>query len=220
MGRGLDGRTIGAGREHQAFPFCRGNGTTRDGAAPRRGREPVMNTGRTSKEQVKVHIRWMIRRDMPEVLLAEQESFEYAWTEEDFLKCLRQRNCIGMVAEHSEKVVGFMIYELHKQKLHVLNFAVHPQFRRIAIGRQMVDKLIGKLSSHRRTKITLAVRETNLPAQLFFKSMEFKATKVLRSYYEDSGEDAFMMQYRIADDSGADEAEEPVNRIAQFHEEN
>src|SRR5437660_8910989 len=126
-----------------------------------------MNTGRTPKEQVKVHIRWMIRRDMPEVLLAEQESFEYAWTEEDFLKCLRQRNCIGMVAEHSEKVVGFMIYELHKQKLHVLNFAVHPQFRRIAIGRQMVDKLVGKLSSHRRTKITLAVRETNLTAQLF-----------------------------------------------------
>ena len=89
-----------------------------------------MNTGRTQKEQVKVHIRWMIRRDMPEVLHTEQESFEYAWTEEDFLKCLRQRNCIGMVAEHGEKVVGFMIYELHKSKLHVLNFAVHPDFRR------------------------------------------------------------------------------------------
>src|SRR5213078_3611073 len=97
------------------------------GFAPRgRGRESVMNTGRTPKEQVKVHIRWMIRRDMPEVLQAEQESFEYAWTEEDFLKCLRQRNCIGMVAEHTEKVVGFMIYELHKSKLHILNFAVHP----------------------------------------------------------------------------------------------
>ena len=179
-----------------------------------------MNTGRTSKEQVKVHIRWMIRRDMAEVLLAEQESFEYAWTEEDFLKCLRQRNCIGMVAEHTEKVVGFMIYELHKSKLHVLNFAVHPQYRRTGIGRQMVAKLVGKLSSHRRTRITLAVRETNLPAQLFFKGLEFRGTKVLRSYYEDSGEDAFLMQYRIAEDVGVDDADEPVNRIAQYHEEN
>ena len=48
-----------------------------------------MSTNRTEKEQVRVHIRWMIRRDMPEVLQTEQESFEYAWTEEDFLRCLR-----------------------------------------------------------------------------------------------------------------------------------
>ena len=171
-----------------------------------------------TKEQVKVHIRWMIRRDMPEVLRTEQESFEYSWTEEDFLKCLRQRNCIGMVAELGDKVVGFMIYELHKTKLHVLNFAVHPEFRRTGVGRQMVAKLIGKLSSHRRTKITLAVRETNLSAQLFFKMLDFRATKVLRSYYEDSGEDAFLMQFRVGDDAGLDEADEPVNRIAQFEE--
>src|SRR5438128_3858819 len=124
------------------------------------GRSPFMSTGRTEKEQVRVHIRWMIRRDMPEVLQTEQASFEYAWTEEDFLKCLRQRNCIGMVAEFEERVVGFMIYELHKTKLHILNFAVHPKFRRTGIGEQMIEKLIGKLSSHRRTKITLTIRET------------------------------------------------------------
>jgi ribosomal-protein-alanine N-acetyltransferase len=64
----------------------------------------------TAKLQLPVHIRWMIRRDMPEVLHTEQGAFEYAWTEEDFLRCLRQRNCIGMVAEQGEKVVGFMIY--------------------------------------------------------------------------------------------------------------
>jgi len=179
-----------------------------------------MNTGRTHKEQVKVHIRWMIRRDMPEVLQTEQESFEYAWTEEDFLKCLRQRNCIGMVAEHNEKVIGFMIYELHKAKLHILNFAVSPACRRAGVGAQMVAKLISKLSSHRRTRITLEVRETNLAAQLFFRAQGFKAVRVLRSYYEDSGEDAFHMQYRIVDDTTPDEAEEPVNRIAQYHEEN
>src|SRR4249919_4352850 len=96
-----------------------------------------MSTGRTEKEQVRVHIRWMIRRDMPEVLQAEQESFEFAWTEEDFLRCLRQRNCIGMVAEQGEKVVGFMIYELHKSKLHILNFAVQPACRRGDVGTQM-----------------------------------------------------------------------------------
>src|SRR5271167_3135508 len=176
-----------------------------------------MSQSRTQKEQARVHIRWMIRRDMPEVLQIEQDSFDYSWTEEDFLRCLRQRNCIGMVAEHGEKVVGFMIYELHKNKLHILNFAVHPGLRRQGVGAQMVGKLISKLSSHRRTRITLEVRETNLAAQLFFRKQEFKAVRVLRAFYEDSGEDAFLMEYRFGHETGED-FEESVNRIAQFEE--
>ena len=176
-----------------------------------------MSTSRTEKEQVRVHIRWMNRRDMPEVLQTEQESFEFAWTEEDFLRCLRQRNCIGMVAEHGEKVVGFMIYELHKAKLHIMNFAVHPQWRRLGVGAQMIVKPIGKLSSHRRTRVTLEVRETNLPAQLFFHKQDFRAVRVLRGFYGDSGEDAFLMEYRFGN-AVPDEMEETVNRIAQFEE--
>jgi ribosomal-protein-alanine N-acetyltransferase len=176
-----------------------------------------MSTGRTEKEQVRVHIRWMIRRDMPEVLQTEQESFEFSWTEEDFLRCLRQRNCIGMVAEQGEKVVGFMIYELHKAKLHILNFAVHPSCRRAGVGNQMVAKLVSKLSNHRRTRITLAVRERNLPAQLFFRSQGFRAIRVLRAFYEDSGEDAFLMQYAFAGEAG-EENDDAVNRITQYEE--
>src|SRR5205809_5774060 len=122
-----------------------------------------------------------------------------------------------MVAEQGERVVGFMIYELHKAKLHILNFAVHPSYRRGAIGMQMVTKLISKLSSHRRTRITLEVRETNLSAQLFFHRQEFRAVRVLRAFYEDSGEDAFLMEYRFGDDVG-DDMEETVNRIAQYEE--
>src|SRR5688572_22543193 len=176
-----------------------------------------MNAGRTEKEQARVHIRWMIRRDMPEVLQTEQESFEFSWTEEDFLRCLRQRNCIGMVAEQGEKVVGFMIYELHKSKLHILNFAVHPAHRRHGVGGQMVAKLVSKLSNHRRTRITLAVRERNLAAQLFFRAQGFRAVRVLRSYYEDSGEDAFLMHYAFAG-AAAPEADDAINRITQYEE--
>jgi ribosomal-protein-alanine N-acetyltransferase len=156
------------------------------------------------QQQLRVHIRWMIRRDMPEVLAIERESFEFPWFEEDFIRCLRQRNCIGMVAEHGERVVGFMIYELHKTRLHILNFAVAGGVRRRCIGRQMAEKLISKLSSQRRTRITLEVRETNLPAQLFFKQVGFRATSVLRSYYEDSPEDAYLMQFYCAAEEFAD----------------
>jgi len=143
-----------------------------------------------------VHIRWMIRRDMSEVLEIERQSFEFPWSEEDFLRCLRQRNCIGMVAEHEDRLAGFMIYELHRARLHVLNFAVSRELRRHRIGAQMVFKLMSKLSSQRRTRIQLEVRETNLAAQLFFRHCGFRAVNVLRSFYEDTPEDAYLMQYR------------------------
>ncbi len=176
-----------------------------------------MSINDTEKEQIKVHIRWMIRRDMQEVLQTEQQCFQQSWTEEDFLRCLRQRNCIGMVAECGDKVIGFMIYELHKNKLHILNFAVHPEHQRFGVGKQMSAKLISKLSSHRRTRVTLEVRETNLSGQVFFRNQGFKAIRVLRSFYEDSNEDAYLMQFRLPTDTGED-FEETINRIAQYEE--
>jgi ribosomal-protein-alanine N-acetyltransferase len=149
-----------------------------------------------TKKKVCVHIRWMIRRDMPEVLSIETHSFEFPWSDEDFIRCLRQRNCIGMVAEYDERVVGFMIYELHKNRLHVLNFAVRSEFRRLGVGQAMIQKLIGKLSEQRRNRILLEIRETNLAAQLFFRQCGFRAVSVLRDFYDDTTEDAYLMQYR------------------------
>jgi ribosomal-protein-alanine N-acetyltransferase len=171
-----------------------------------------MNTD--EKKGLGVHIRWMIRRDMPEVLRIEEASFEFPWSEDDFIRCLRQRNCIGMVAEHDDRVVGFMIYELHKTRLHILNFCVHPDFRRGSVGSQMVRKLVGKLSHQRRTRIMLEVRETNLSAQLFFRSLGFRAISVLRDFYEDTTEDAYLMQYRYQPTVA--EALMPVNRITRL----
>ena len=164
----------------------------------------------------RVHIRWMIRRDMPEVLAIEKASFAQPWGEEDFLKCLRQRN-IGMVVEVGDQVVGFMLYELHSKQLRIFNFAVHPDFRRLKVGTQMVEKLTTKLSTHRRTSISLEVRETNLAAQLFYKSCGFRATMVERDFYEDTGEAAFVMEYWLADHWPEEVWEwHPRNRISQY----
>ena len=156
------------------------------------GRKAIENA---SQPSIDVHIRYMIRRDMAEVLDIEQASFEFPWQKEDFLRCLRQRNCIGMVAEYDERIVGFMIYELHRDYLRVLNFAVHPDARRRGVGQQMVEKLVGKLSQ-RRTRILLETRETNLVAQVFFRSLGFVATGVLRDHYDDTTEDAYSMAFR------------------------
>lgn len=169
-------------------------------------------------QQCAVQIRWMIRRDMPEVLDIEQQSFEFAWTEEDFLCCLRQRNCIGMVAEHQERIVGFMIYELLKSQLHVLNFAVAPWSRRTAVGTQMVEKLVHKLAQQRRQEVRLEVRETNLQAQLFFRQQGFAASNVLRGYYEDTAEDAYVMRYLLNQGEVTHSTFTPTNRISELED--
>jgi ribosomal-protein-alanine N-acetyltransferase len=167
------------------------------------------------KQDVRVHIRWMIRRDMPEVLTIEEDSFEFPWSEEEFLRCLRQRNCIGMVAEYDQRVVGFMIYELNKTRIHVLNFAVARDYRRLGVGRQMVSKLIAKLSSQRRTRVALEVRERNLPAQLFFRAGGFRAVSVLRNFYQDTPEDAYLMQFRYRPEAAAAAPPgQPMRRLA------
>jgi len=184
-------------------------GTT--GGRPTRKEAEVQSD---QKREVRVHIRWMIRRDMPEVLDIETESFEFPWMEEDFIRCLRQRNCIGMVAEYEDRVVGFMIYELHKNRIHALNFAVADEYRRHGVGSQMVAKLIAKLSAQRRSRILLEVRETNLAAQLFFRENGFRAVSVLRAYYEDTPEDAYLMQYRYRSEKPA--LTQPASRVIRL----
>ena len=147
------------------------------------------------------HLRWMLRCDMPQVLGIERSCFEFPWDEDAFIMCLRQRNCVGMVATTDDgsdygKIVGFMIYELHKMRLHVLNFAVANEARRQKVGEAMAKKLAGKLSWDRRNRIMLEVRETNVAAQLFWRSQGYKAISVLRNYYVDTAEDAYLMRYR------------------------
>ena len=145
---------------------------------------------------VRVHIRDMIRRDIPEVLDIEHGSFDCPWPEKEFISCLRQLNCICMVAECEERVVGFMIYELHKNRIHVLNFATRPGWRRMGVGRQMMKKMTDKLSHQRRNRILLEVCEHNLDGQLFFKASGFRAVSVLRGFYDDTDADAISMCYR------------------------
>lgn len=142
-------------------------------------------------------VRWMVKNDMSEILDIEQRSFDFAWTRDDFMNYLRQRNCIGFVAESENQVIGFFLYRLTSKAVHLLNFAVDPSFRRLSVGQQMIEKLLRLLSHRKRTEIQLEVRELNLGAQLFFRSMGFVATSVLRDHYEDTDEDAYVMKYTL-----------------------
>lgn len=154
--------------------------------------------GKYALSNSKYHVRWAIRRDMAEILAIEKAVFEFPWCEDDFIRCFRAKNVIGMVTEAGERVVGFMVYELHRTRVHILNFAVHPDFQGMGVGGTQMSKLLGKLEEDRRNRITTEVRERNLDAQLFFKRFGFRATSVLRGHYEDSDEDCYTMCHALA----------------------
>lgn len=142
----------------------------------------------------------MIRRDMNRVLDIETESFDFPWSKEDFLACLRQRNCVGMVAELPDKqIAGFMVYELARHHIELLSLAVGAEFRRDGIGTQLVERLVAKLKTQKRTAISTVVRETNLAAQLFFRDRGFLAIEIERNFYENNSEDAYRLVYDLGD---------------------
>jgi len=88
-----------------------------------------------------------------------------------------------------------MIYEIPRNRIHLLNVATSPDYRHRGVASQMVRKLIGKIAKQQRSRIVLEVRETNLPALLFFRALGFRATNILRNFYEEMTEDAYRMQY-------------------------
>jgi ribosomal-protein-alanine N-acetyltransferase len=147
-------------------------------------------------ESPAIHIRWCICRDLPKVLDIERWSFEFPWSEDDFVRCLRGRNAICQVAERDERIVGFVVYELHKTRLEILNLAVDPLARREGVGTAILNKLKGKLSAQRRTRIFADVRESNLEAQRFFRESGFVAAEIVRDPFDCCDEDAYRFVFR------------------------
>ena len=130
---------------------------------------------------IKLHVRWMIKRDMPEVLAIEAASFTEPWLEGDFVRCLRQRNCIPMcveclnIDEDRWPVGGYLIYELHPGRMHILTVVVDPKLRRLGLATRMIDKMKEKLHNARRSQISIDVHESNLIGQKLLQINGFKA---------------------------------------------
>jgi [ribosomal protein S18]-alanine N-acetyltransferase len=147
----------------------------------------------------RVHCRWQVRRDLPGILAIDQASFPRPWTEEEWLATLRRRDCIGRVAESGGAVAGCMAFQLCSREFRVLRLAVAPAWRRQGVAGELVANLEQKLAPDRRPRVTALCREGNLPALCFFRARRFRAVRVLRGYYPDTGEDAVLMRRLFCD---------------------
>jgi [ribosomal protein S18]-alanine N-acetyltransferase len=149
----------------------------------------------TQATRERLHVRWMIRRDVPEVLALEA-GMRDEWSEKDLLKFLREQKAIAMVAERQTegRILGFLLYELRKQSLFVerLNASWHDAEE--VVG-EFLTRLKAKLTAGRRWKIEIQTHEADLEAQLLLRANKFRATKVLRGHFGDA--DAYQFEYRL-----------------------
>lgn len=147
-------------------------------------------------------IRWMTRKDLPQVLEIERRSFEFPWTKEQFNDTLRIRPVVGLVAvekgtKEQEAVLGYIVYKLGKGFVDILNLAVPPHLRRLGIGTGLVQKIISRSKATRRKSVGMLIRERNLEGQLFLREQGFKATKIVSGCYSETDEDAYHMRLEI-----------------------
>lgn len=146
--------------------------------------------------QSEFNVRWLLMRDIAAVMEIESLSFPDPWTNKDLTDHLRCRGVLGMTLHnHRSDVVGYMIYELTESNaIELLNFAVHPGWRRIGAGTRMIGALQSVLSPTR-TRLEALIAETNLPAQLFFRARGFRAIEIIRRPYGGLDLDGYLMRY-------------------------
>jgi GNAT superfamily N-acetyltransferase len=132
--------------------------------------------------------RWMIRRDVPDVL-AIAASTHLPFDEDQLIRWLRRCDCIGRVAEHSERLVGFSVYRLLAHKLDLEYFAVHPDFRGQGVGRKLIGDLLSKLSPAygKRYVLDCMIPETDLELLQFFRHFGFVGTLWPRQFGDVDG---------------------------------
>lgn len=143
----------------------------------------------------------ILRTTMPEdiagVLEIERASFPSPWDIYTVMSVLKDENCFNISALHDGAVVGYSFSAIMRKMLHLLNLAVHPDFRRRGIASGLLSEMISFARSRNKSYVFLEVRESNTIAKSLYLSMGFSHAFTWRRYYSDSGEDALVMVKKL-----------------------
>jgi ribosomal-protein-alanine N-acetyltransferase len=139
----------------------------------------------------------MIQADIDSVLEIDRVCHVDPWTKKTLKEHLRRRECIGMVFEsEDEQILGYAVYETAKTSITVLRLAVRWSMHRRGVGTAIVNHIVSRLTQRTRSRISITVPETNLECQLFLRSLDFKAVRVVRNVYDSHvGPDAYEFLY-------------------------
>jgi ribosomal-protein-alanine N-acetyltransferase len=145
----------------------------------------------------------MREADLDEVVAIEDITGLNRWGYDAYRReLLKNQNSVMLVARNIASnrgfdVVGFFAGWIIEDELHVNNIASHPDFRRLGIGRSLLEAGIdqGKLSGV--AYVLLEVRASNEAAQSLYRKLGFNFIARRRDYYRLPVEDAFVMKLEI-----------------------
>jgi ribosomal-protein-alanine N-acetyltransferase len=127
-----------------------------------------------------INLRWAVSSDLSNIYAIDIRSFAKPWSIDKLARFNRSLRHISMVAEQGSRVLGFMLYKVHDNRVVIIRLAVHPDYRRRGLGRWMLDRLHCRRYTQRRERLTCAVPDDNLPAHLWLRSCGFQAVGTCR----------------------------------------
>ena len=127
-------------------------------------------------------------KELEEISHVDSLSFYNHCRREHLENILRNKRAFAVVAFEGNVLVGFVIYYAEKNNYIISRMAVHPNFRRKGYGKKILEKVCGKLSLLKKY-VDITVKESNVVAQHFFKSMNFNAIRTIKenfiTYHDD-----------------------------------
>lgn len=138
-------------------------------------------------------IRRMTERDVDGVAAVEAATFPTPWSRDAFESEMRNVTARYLVAERDGEIIGYAGAWIILDESHITNIAVKKEHRGQGIGRALTAGLLQYLSNLGAAYATLEVRRSNEVAQSLYISLGFVKLGVRKRYYEDNGEDAFIM---------------------------
>lgn len=140
-------------------------------------------------------VRELCVQDREAVLRIEAASFPDAWTARILDAVLAQEGVSVHVLERARTCVGFFVVARERGRLHLLNLGVAPEARRTGLGTRALAAVEKIAWAYGLPTVVLEVRETNLAAQLLYRSNGYRAVEIVRAYYGD--QDAYRMTKSI-----------------------
>ena len=131
--------------------------------------------------------------DISQILVIENESFPTPWHRKIFELELNKPKTLHLVSKSGDRVTGYIISWMMYDEIHILNLAVHPEFRRRGIARELINKVIRHFHQKGAKSVILEVRINNKSAQNLYSKLGFRILRIRKKYYSDTGEDAIVM---------------------------
>ena len=141
-----------------------------------------------------VRIRRMTLQDVDAVYEIERATFRTPWSRADFEHEMTKNVCARyLVAETEGQTAAFAGAHIILDEGHITNIAVLEPFRGRGIGRLITQALLQYASNLGASYLTLEVREHNETAKALYQSLGFVRVGIRKKYYDDTGENAWIM---------------------------